>query len=643
MECGSHPDGKQEAPFLEGRGLLEPCNAEDERPCSSVAALEGNDPPCAQEEKPTPSRQEEPLLDEVPEPLDREIAGAPDAPEPMTPKVALPSPSDELEIEAASAAPEVDAREQGEIAAASDADKTGVEPVPSAYGADELAPVEEPTEVESVAPQVSKMTDKAPAVRGDLVSGNRLLETLSQFIAVKENSEASTGGIVVAAPHHAGSGTPLSSGHDVFTGTVAERLARGLGAKCVIASELRTFVDLNKNPNDSDHQVAGHHLGQKAFSQAARRLKLYYQSQVFVSSPSLVIEIHGHSRGIFDFEISTGFQLQESVSQDKALITALKAYKQSLMKSLSKSAAFHKRLPTVGVYPLDLQVKFAATGTYTFNKIEKLRELGINIAGLHIELGRDLRPDPAKEKSEAFYDELIGCLTVATQAFVKKLSRPVYFDFKDHIFDELKSGLVKVEVLGDRRFVLRRISKGLLGRRIAVFCQKDMDGLGIAEGQEILLSTDVRFQDAVGLLATPEAGIPTGVIGIAKKYRDKLDLEQGEEVYVGKHLQEEKEVLIWGYVAEIADSAPIDFVEVGELLAGDLHGREAFASGITLNSATGENRAVTIEAKYLPHGKAVGLSTALAQELNVTFGDLVCFSNGRPPTGGFPNKDPHGF
>ncbi len=84
-------------------------------------------------------------------------------------------------------------------------------------------------------------------VRLDLLEKSVLLKFLGSLIEVK-NFSRDFKGIVFAAPHNAeGKGT-LSDGHDASTGFIAEKLAKNLEARSVIATELRTFIDLNKNP-----------------------------------------------------------------------------------------------------------------------------------------------------------------------------------------------------------------------------------------------------------------------------------------------------------------------------------------------------------------------------------------------------------
>ncbi len=482
------------------------------------------------------------------------------------------------------------------------------------------------------------MTDDSTKVRNDLLAGSRLLEVLGRLITVEhfcKDGTAGAGGLVVAAPHHGPRGTPLSRGHDVHTGNVASRLASALQGTSVVAHELRTFVDLNKDPSGAKQETRVKHLGRLAFREADRRLKLHYQSQLFAFTPSTVIEIHGHAHGVFDFEVSTGCQLDERVEQDKTLIAALHAFEAALVLALSESPAFGAAPPTVGMYPLNPSVRFAATGTHTFNKVEKLRELGVNIAGLHIELGKALRPDPELAESEVHYQELTRCLVLAIQAFTEISQSPTAFDFKDRLLGDFSSGRGEVAtVLGGRAVNLRPIPKSLVGRRVAALCGRDMQELGLMEGHPILIGADAEFLTHIELQATTANALRAGSVGIAKKFRDELGLPSDAEVYLGRRLATKRDKLTLGYVSAIEHGESTASVGVSPFLAGELK-RELTREGtagtegvaFALSSPTGRRHTVSIvEIDSLPHERGVALSTALANELHVTFGELICFA-----------------
>ena len=469
--------------------------------------------------------------------------------------------------------------------------------------------------------------DEGVPVRRDLVEKTPLLGMLGLLIRVQQHSKSLPGGVVVAAPHHSMSGTLLSAGHDVHTGDIAQLLAAALEGRSVVATELRTFVDLNKNPFET-RKVEPGHLGELAFRRADKRLKLYYQSQVFAALPQTIIEIHGHARGAFDFEVSTGFQLNERIPQDKSLVVALKTFKKVLRRSLSETKIFGRQPPSVGVYPLDSKVRFTATQTHTFNKIERLRELGLNVAGLHIELSRGLRPSPDDGETDLFYRQLVRCLADAIDAFRQSTGQQVTFDPKDLIVDDCALEREAITLLTEDRFYLQHVLKEMVGRRIAVFSRRDMRLLGLVEGQKIALSALPDFQANIELRANRASFMRTGFVGVAKKFRERLGLSAGDKVYLGKPGQELSRGWIFGYVHEIVDGQSSGVVEVGATLARELTDRNASGENLLISSAGGNDRQVSfVEDDAFPHGKGVAISASLARKLDVTYGDLVYFSS----------------
>lgn len=188
------------------------------------------------------------------------------------------------------------------------------------------------------------------------------------------------GSIVVAAPHDGDDADGLSDGN---SGLIATRLAEHLGASLVLARNLRCLVDVNKDPeNLADARLAA--------------WCLRYQRHIFRPLPLLVMEIHGHISGKFDLEISTGYR-----SIDGAYHRNLELYRQDLRQAIDTwwrpgGPLSSIKKPSLGVFPLDQEVKLRATHTYTFHLVRALRLLGFPCYGLHVELPRYLRlPPPA--------------------------------------------------------------------------------------------------------------------------------------------------------------------------------------------------------------------------------------------------------
>lgn len=181
--------------------------------------------------------------------------------------------------------------------------------------------------------------------------------------------------IVIAAPHD---GDDASGRCDGNSGLIASRLADRLGASLILARNLRRLVDINKDPE------AG---GDPRLAQWCRR----YQVRVFQSYPLLIMEIHGHISGNFDLEVSTGYAGIDVLYRQR-----LVRYRQAMLTALDKlwqpgSSLVVIKKPTLGVFPLDTEVRLRATQTYTFQLVRALRLLGQPCHGLHVEIHRYLR------------------------------------------------------------------------------------------------------------------------------------------------------------------------------------------------------------------------------------------------------------
>jgi hypothetical protein len=178
--------------------------------------------------------------------------------------------------------------------------------------------------------------------------------------------------VAVGAPHH---GARPSVDADWGTGPIALALAARLGGSSVVVSDLRRIVDVNKDPFSLDKGVRQH---------AVR-----YQNALFAGRPRLVVEIHGHSSGRYDIEVSTGFELDASIPAEASYLEKLTLLRRTLPEALENRLG---RRPSVGVWPLDRDVEKTATNTFTFQKVRRVRHLaGLDWYGLHVELNAALR------------------------------------------------------------------------------------------------------------------------------------------------------------------------------------------------------------------------------------------------------------
>lgn len=181
--------------------------------------------------------------------------------------------------------------------------------------------------------------------------------------------------IVIAAPHE---GDALKGRYDGNSGLIARMLSDSLKAKLVLARNLRDIVDVNKDPETASNSELAKWCYQ-------------YQHNIFINRPELVVEIHGHISGHYDLEISTGYYLIDPRYHRK--LKAFHKTAQGVINGLWLPGSLFEGIkkPTLGIYPLDTDVKLKATRTYTFQIIKAMRFMGLNCYGLHIEINRYLR------------------------------------------------------------------------------------------------------------------------------------------------------------------------------------------------------------------------------------------------------------
>lgn len=482
-----------------------------------------------------------------------------------------------------------------------------------------------------------KPTEEAP-VRRDLIEGSTLLSRLASLIDVVPAERDRS--ITIAAPHHADRDSWLADGHDVSTGHLARRVAKALEARCVVADELRGVVDLNKNAFAASPFELGH-PGEKARRVTDRNLKLFYQSQVFRHLPRIVVEVHGFAgTGGEDFQVSCGHTLDRSVPRDASLWTALERFKASLSGQL-RHASGALRDASVGVYPID-PVRLRATGTHTFRLLELLRELGFNVGGLHIEVRRPLRPDPSTHPE--VYDEIARHLVTAIREFSQALGTESY-DAKARL--EHMGGdrtVLDPKLLQGDPLTVRLAPRELIGQDVALVSERTMARWDLDEDAPVLV---LKW-------ATDKSGTPVRLRGGAaqdraillnKALRDRVGVEPGQKVHVA----------LPGALQRGAGCAPVCVARITDAGQGpDLvwwsgsqsRGLPEEPRRVTVVASNGEERAVSADrmevhgapiAGYPPeywtperqHGqwqydaRVVGLSTGLAQQLGVTFGDIV--------------------
>ncbi len=312
--------------------------------------------------------------------------------------------------------------------------------------------------------------------------------------------------IVVGAPHH---GVQPNVGADMGTGPIALALARRLDARAVIVSDMRRRVDVNKNPLRLGSHVRHH--------------ALRYQDELFRSQPRLVIEIHGHVTGQYAVEIATGYDLDESALGDARFRRKL------AMLKLSLSAALPSQLgqsPTVGVYPIDRDVKKTATDTFTFQKIRRARHLiGAEWYGLHVELSAELRTT-RQAKSKVFVEALAEALALAIQASFDPLPAPgatipTHADQPDGATTLIAPHALSV-MLAPEKYV---------SANVVVVNPVDLEALSALDGDVVVLRHgDEELRSTI----TPSLAVRAGHAALPARIRRQISLRERDRVIVGR-------------------------------------------------------------------------------------------------------------
>jgi hypothetical protein len=313
------------------------------------------------------------------------------------------------------------------------------------------------------------------------------------------------GGVAIGAPHH---GTQPNTEADLGTGPIALALADRLGAHAVVVRDLRSTVDVNKNP-------LGHPPGLR---QHATR----YQDALFHGVPRLVIEIHGHISGRYAVEVSTGFDLDPQRGADAIFLEKLRLLKQSLTAALGSRVA---NQPSVGVYPLDRNVTKIATHTYTFQKVRRLRNLGgLEVYGLHIELNAELRTK-LPGRNPVFIDTLVRGLGTSIQAAFDPLP-PAGSCLPEEAGDP---GL-PLAVIARTTLSVARIPAEWVNSAQVLVHPKTLEELGGSPGNLVRLS---NAGEALRTVIYASPAISLGQAALPARLRRLIGLSLGSPVIVG--------------------------------------------------------------------------------------------------------------
>jgi bifunctional DNA-binding transcriptional regulator/antitoxin component of YhaV-PrlF toxin-antitoxin module len=306
--------------------------------------------------------------------------------------------------------------------------------------------------------------------------------------------------ISVGAPHH---GTRPNVDADLATGPIALALAGQLKGRAVVVSDLRRRVDVNKNPV---------HINWRE-----RKYAIRYQDEMFRGLPRLLIEIHGHVSGHYPIEITSGFDLDQTSPGDAMFLERLRRFKEFLMTQLPGKIG---QTVGVGVYPLDRDVRKAATNTYTFQKVRRARNrVGVEWYGLNIELSADLRTGERASSSE-FVHALAEAFASSIHFAFEPLPEPGVF-IPTHA-DPADDG----QVFGKSM----RVMKGpadTIWKNIALLNPKDIISLGYLDGDLVSL---INHCEQMRVPVSSSLLIPLNRIAIPERLRRQLELKPGDSV-----------------------------------------------------------------------------------------------------------------
>ena len=399
--------------------------------------------------------------------------------------------------------------------------------------------------------------------------------------------------IVVGAPHH---GTRPNVEADLGTGPIALALAHALDARAVIVSDLRRTVDVNKDPLRLGANVRQH--------------ALRYQNELFRAGPRLILEIHGHVSGQYAVEITTGFDLDATAPGDARFLEKLAALKQALAGALSARLG---HAPTLGLYPLDRDVKKTATDTFTFQKIRRARNLvGFEWYGLHIELNAPLR----LKQSADFVESLAGAFAASLRA----------------AFDPLPLATALIPIRADqstdtlltpRTLSVTRAPEKHLTDNLALVHPDELTHLGALDGDTVILRNGYEeIQSRVAGLKT----LRPGQVALPARIRRQINLNEHERVTIGRPGMRSTPTVassLSGFVVGEIRPARADCLWLAPAELSQLGLRPDAPLTLQGRPETESLSAVSLQTDPALSPRTAALSSSLTERLKLTLGEVV--------------------
>jgi hypothetical protein len=275
------------------------------------------------------------------------------------------------------------------------------------------------------------------------------------------------------------------------------------------------MVDVNKDPLRLPKNV--------------RQYALNYQNSMFANRPRLLVEIHGHSSGRYDIEVSSGFELDPSRLADAAYLTKLELFRRSLREALENRLG---KRPTVGVWPLDRDVEKTATNTFTFQKVRRARQRsGLEWYGLHIELNAALRVGSGIKNSQVkslppqVVEVFSEALATAIRAAFEPLPAP------DSTIPILKDSASPFIVVNEVTFKVGYSTKDTTNQNLVMLHPDALHSLGVLERDPIL----VRFgEEELYSHVASSYLIEPGQAALSQRMCYQINTSVGQKISLGR-------------------------------------------------------------------------------------------------------------
>ncbi len=415
--------------------------------------------------------------------------------------------------------------------------------------------------------------------------------------------------IVVGAPHH---GSRPNVEADCGTGPITLALAGRLKGNSVVVSDMRRLVDVNKDPRRLDKHLRHH--------------AIRYQNEIFAGRPGLIIEIHGHTTGHHDIEVSTGFELDLTIPADCEYLEKLSLLRQMIPAGIQSRLG---RRPTVGVWPLDRDVAKTATNTFTFQKVRRARHLaGLNWYGLHIEINAALRVGQGNQigNIKQLSPQVVQALADAIADAIQQSFEPL--PPKDSSIPLHNEANAEGRVLSEQSYSVSRMPDGYISDNYVLLHPDSLNDLGALEGDTVIIK---RNEDELSSQVVISQMVPKDQAGITSRMLNQVNAKPGQKVTLirlAKHIskkssQSDGACITQAMVAHQIwpDKLPKIWLSSNELECFNLKLNAPTRIAYSMGLPVIQIQKLDIEESLPLH--AVMLSQGLANKLGITLGETL--------------------